>query len=95
MSSMRRVVIDTNCLLAILPSHSLYHNLSEKTSSFFADAIIKTILNRKNVIRVSPTWRFKLITQDPDDNKFVDCAIAGQAEFSYKNLLSNYNMGKN
>jgi putative PIN family toxin of toxin-antitoxin system len=107
---MRRVVIDTNCLLAILPSKSPYHVvwtdfiegkleiclsneiimeyeeiLSEKTSSFFADAIIKSILNRKNIVRVSPTWRFKLITQDPDDNKFVDCAITGQAEF----LVSN------
>ena len=107
---MRRVVIDTNCLLAILPSKSLYHKvwnvfleekleicvsnevlmeyeeiLSQKTSSFFADAIIKALLNRKNLVRVSPTWRFHLITQDPDDNKFVDCAIAGQAEF----LVSN------
>ena len=107
---MRRVVIDTNCLLAILPSKSLYHKvwnafleekleicvsnevlmeyeeiLSQKTSSFFADAIIKALLNRKNLVRVSPTWRFRLITQDPDDNKFVDCAIAGQAEF----LISN------
>ena len=107
---MRRVVIDTNCLLAILPSKSLYHKvwndfleekleicvsnevlmeyeeiLSQKTSSFFADAIIKALLNRKNLVRVSPTWRFHLITQDPDDNKYVDCAIAGQAEF----LVSN------
>lgn len=107
---MRRVVIDTNCLLAILPSRSLYHRvwtdfleerleicvsneilmeyeeiLSQKTSSFFADAIIKALLNRKNLIRVSPTWRFHLISQDPDDNKFVDCTIAGQAEF----LVSN------
>jgi putative PIN family toxin of toxin-antitoxin system len=107
---MRRVVIDTNCLLAILPSRSLYHKvwtdfleerleicvsneilteyeeiLSQKTSSFFADAIIKALLNRKNLVRVSPTWRFHLISQDPDDNKFVDCAIAGQAEF----LISN------
>ncbi len=107
---MRRIVIDTNCLLAILPSKSPYHVvwtdfiegkleiclsneiimeyeeiLSQKTSSFFADAIIKSLLNRKNIVRVSPTWRFRLITQDPDDNKFVDCAITGQAEF----LVSN------
>ena len=107
---MRRVVIDTNCLVAILPSRSPYHKvwtdfldnrleicisneilaeyeeiLSEKTSLFFADAIVKTLLNRKNVIRVSYLWHFALITQDPDDNKFVDCAICGQAEF----LVSN------
>ena len=106
----RRVVIDTNCLLAILPSQSPYHRvwsdfldgkiefcvsneilmeyeeiLSQKTSSFFADAIIETLLNQKNIVRVSPIWRFQLITQDPDDNKFVDCAITGQAEF----LVSN------
>ena len=107
---MRRIVIDTNCLLAILPSRSPYHKvwteflaerieicisndvlteyeeiLSEKTSPFFAETIIKTLLNKKNLIRISPVWRFNLIIQDPDDNKFVDCAICGQAEY----LVSN------
>ncbi len=107
---MRRIVIDTNCLLAILPSVSPYYKvweefleerlefcvsteilmeyeevISQKTSSFFADVIIKALLNRRNLVRVSPTWRFQLITQDPDDNKFVDCAISGQAEI----LVSN------
>ena len=107
---MRRIVIDTNCLLAILPTLSPYHRvwtdfleerlelcisnevlmeyeeiLSAKTSVFFANAIIKTLLNKRNLVRVSPVWRFGLITEDPDDNKFVDCAICGQAEF----LVSN------
>ena len=59
--------------------------ISQKTSSFFADIIIKALLNRRNLVRVSPTWRFQLITQDPDDNKFVDCAISCQAEI----LVSN------
>ena len=107
---MRRIVIDTNCLLAILPTSSPYHRvwtdflenrveicvsneilteyeeiLSKKTSPFFADVIIMTLLNKRNVVRVSPVWRFGLITQDPDDNKFVDCAVCGQADF----LVSN------
>lgn len=107
---MRRIVIDTNCLLAILPTRSPYHKvwteflenrleicvsneilteyeevLSQKTSVFFTEAIIKTLLNKDNFVRVYPVWRFDLITQDPDDNKFVDCAICGQAEF----LVSN------
>ena len=107
---MRRIVIDTNCLLAILPTRSPYHKvwmdflenrleicvsndvlteyeevLTQKTSAFFTDAIIKTLLNKRNLVRVYPVWRFGLITQDPDDNKFVDCAICGQAEF----LVSN------
>ncbi len=107
---MRRIVIDTNCLLAILPSKSPYHKvwtdfledklefcvsndilmeyeeiLSVKTSRSFAENIIKALINRDNLVRISPSWRFNLITQDPDDNKFVDCAVSGQAEF----LVSN------
>ena len=30
---------------------------------------------------VDSTFQFHVITADPDDNKFVDCAIAAQAEF--------------
>ena len=59
--------------------------LSEKTSPSFADSIIQALLNRKNLVRVSPVWRFNIILQDPDDNKFVDCAVCGQAEY----LVSN------
>ena len=102
---MRRIVIDTNCLVAILPSKSPYHKvwtdfleqqleicvsneilmeyeeiISEKTSPAFAEAIIKTLINKPNFIRVYPTWRFGYIVADPDDNKFVDCAICGRAE---------------
>lgn len=107
---MRRIVIDTNCLIAILPSKSPYHKvwtdfleqrleicvsneilmeyeeiISEKTSLAFAEAIIKTLINKPNFIRVYPTWRFGYIVTDPDDNKFVDCAICGRAEL----LVSN------
>ncbi len=30
--------------------------------------------------RVSPGFRFRLITADPDDDKFADCAIAAEAD---------------
>jgi predicted nucleic acid-binding protein len=59
--------------------------LSIKTSPFFANAIIKTLLNKRNLIRVTPVWRFNLITSDPDDNKFVDCAIAAGARYVVTN----------
>ena len=36
---------------------------------------------RQNVDRVSPSFRFRLITGDADDNKFTDCAIAAAADF--------------
>lgn len=30
---------------------------------------------------VTPFYRFKVIDADPDDNKFVDCAVAGDAKY--------------
>ncbi len=36
---------------------------------------------RQNIHRVSPSFRFHLITGDADDNKFADCAIAAEADF--------------
>ena len=36
---------------------------------------------RGNVRHVSPTFRFQLITADPDDNIFTDCAITAGAEY--------------
>jgi uncharacterized protein len=30
---------------------------------------------------ISPTYRFRLITACPDDDKFADCAIAAEADF--------------
>ncbi len=36
---------------------------------------------RSAILRISPTFRFHLITADADDNKFADCAIAAEADF--------------
>lgn len=30
---------------------------------------------------ITPYFHFDLIKADPDDNKFVDCAVAGNARF--------------
>ena len=103
---MKRIVIDTNCLVAILPALSPYHQvwkdflegelefcvtteilleyeeiISAKTSPYFAAVIIKALINSKNLIRVNPAWRFQLIKVDLDDNKFIDCAVCGQADY--------------
>ena len=37
--------------------------------------------HRRNVTFVDPHFRLGLITEDPDDNKFVDCAFAANAEY--------------
>ena len=38
-------------------------------------------LTRDTIQHVSPTFRFRAIPSDPDDDKFADCAITAGAEF--------------
>jgi uncharacterized protein len=38
-------------------------------------------LTQGTLIRVNPHFRFRLIYADPDDNAFVDCAIAADADY--------------
>jgi len=103
---MKKIVLDTNCLLACIATKSIYHDLwtaflnedfslcvsneimneyeevlAKKTSPMFADMIIQIILNSENVVFAYPTFRFHLITIDPDDNKFVNCAIVTNADY--------------
>ena len=35
----------------------------------------------RSLLRISPSFRFRLIAADPDDNKFADCAIAAEADW--------------
>lgn len=48
---------------------------------------------------ITPAFRFNLITSDPDDNKFVDCAITAGATYIVSNdrhfaELERYNFPK-
>ncbi len=43
--------------------------------------VIYTLMERKNVRQITPSYKWNLITADPDDNKFVDCAIASNAKY--------------
>ena len=59
--------------------------LSRVASPFVADGVLWTILNSKFCMFFSPQYHFQLITQDPDDNKFVDCAIIANADYIVTN----------
>jgi uncharacterized protein len=104
-----RVVIDTNVLIAIIPSKSIYHKIYLAIKSNFEIAIttdilleyeeqlkfrykfqsvddeIKGFMEDNNIVYIEPTFAWNLITLDPDDNKFVDCAIAANADFIITN----------
>lgn len=46
-----------------------------------ASEVINVLLNSENTRLINTYYDFNLITVDPDDNKFVDCAIVANAEF--------------
>jgi len=41
--------------------------------------LLDIIVHNPYTIFVNPVFRFKVIEADPDDNKFVDCAVAAKA----------------
>lgn len=51
----------------------------------FALYVIEAISNAPNVEHINPSFRFNLITSNPDDNKFVDCAIIAGATYIVSN----------
>lgn len=55
--------------------------LSQKLGQTIAQNIIKAIIARPNTLKFDPHFQFQLITQDVDDNKFVDCAIVANAQY--------------
>lgn len=55
--------------------------LKQKSSSLVAEMFMKVMSLAPNIILKDPFYRYGLILSDPDDNKFVDCAIAVGAKF--------------
>ena len=54
--------------------------ISDKYSSTVAQNVIRTLLLLPNVIQTNVYYKWNLIQNDKDDNKFVDCAIASNAD---------------
>ena len=38
-------------------------------------------LTSANLLRVTPSFQFRVVTADPDDNIFTDCAITAGADY--------------
>ena len=105
-----KIVLDTNCLLVVLPKHSQYRCLWEafRQGKFslcyttemlqeyeelllryypadFTGFTIEMLLKSPNIFQVIPFYKWNLITADPDDNKFVDCALNADAQYIVTN----------
>ena len=55
--------------------------LQRETTENFASIMLEVILNNPNTLFINIFYKFNLIISDPDDNKFIDCAIAAQAKY--------------
>src|SRR4030042_3114857 len=59
--------------------------LSEKINPIAAVNICEALTLYENVIKTNIYFNWNLISVDPDDNKFFDCAIAGNADYIVTN----------
>lgn len=107
---MQPIVLDTNCLLQILPTRSKYHTIwkqilngkvrlcvnteildeyeeiiGQKMTPMIAHNVVEAIARLSTTLFQTSYVHFRLIEQDQDDNKFVDCAIAANADYIVSN----------
>jgi putative PIN family toxin of toxin-antitoxin system len=105
-----RIVLDTNCLLSILPKVSPYRMvfdayrnqrfdlavstsilteyeeiLTSRTTATIAQNVLELINRQPNTLLSTVYYQWGLITTDYDDNKFVDCALATNADYTVTN----------
>jgi uncharacterized protein len=82
-----RGVLDGRFHLAL--STEILFEYEELLSRRFPPLAVTSALNAlpdlPTVHRIEPQFRWKYISADPDDNKFVDCALAAGATFVITN----------
>jgi uncharacterized protein len=55
--------------------------LSSFYSPIFAENVLRTLLNLPEIEDTIVYYKWKLITHDPDDDKFVDAAVSSNADW--------------
>jgi uncharacterized protein len=55
--------------------------IASKLTPQIASSVIRTLIELENVIPTTVYFKYQLIRQDPDDDKFVNCAIAANTDF--------------
>ncbi|WP_428356817.1 putative toxin-antitoxin system toxin component, PIN family [Methyloprofundus sp.] len=86
-----RVIFDSliNNGITLIISNEILSEYTEiierKTNMMIASNISEMLVSLPNVYKQEVYYRWGLIEEDKDDNKFVDCAIAGNVDY----LVSN------
>ena len=70
----KKIVLDTNVLISSLSRRGKYFPIWQGFQE-----------GSENVELIQPYFHLGLITADPDDNKFVDCAFAANATYIVSN----------
>ena len=121
---MRRIVLDTNCLVQIVAKQAKYgyvwndvldgkitlcvtneilFEYEEILTKFFgpkvARMVVEMILILPQTEKYDIYYHWTLITDDPDDDKFVDCAVISSAKYlvsddKHFNVLSKISFPK-
>lgn len=55
--------------------------IAEKTRPDIAQNVVRLLLHLPNVEKIDVFYRWNLIDNDPDDNKYTDCAVAANATY--------------
>jgi putative PIN family toxin of toxin-antitoxin system len=55
--------------------------IQHKYSVTTANTLLTLLSELPNIYYIHPHYQWKLIESDADDNKYCDCAIAGQADY--------------
>jgi putative PIN family toxin of toxin-antitoxin system len=67
----------------------IINEYEEVLSRFYHQQFVKDVINELllsfNVKKINNYFKWNLITADPDDNKFVDCALNAGANFIVSN----------
>ncbi len=55
--------------------------MEQKAGAKYASLVLEIITSSPYTLFVTPYYHFNLIVADPDDNKFVDCAVSANAKY--------------
>jgi hypothetical protein len=59
--------------------------IGDEMGMIAAQSVLNGFYLASNVHHIIKHYRWNLITADPDDNKFVDCAVAGNVDYLVTN----------
>ena len=75
--------------LALCYTDEILNEYQEILSYYYSEAmgkyVIDAILNAPHAEPITVYFKWRLITNDPDDDKFVDCAISANANYIVTN----------